>query len=67
MEDRRNCDDDRRNNLNRNSAEFPFIDKNGDYVEVDRSSIPDRRLSNISVEEVDCEAYIIAIIKTEQD
>ena len=67
MEDRRNCDDDRRNNLNRYSAEFPFVDKNGDYVEVDRSSIPDRRLSNISVEEVDCEAYIIAIIKTEQD
>ena len=66
MKNRRNCKGERRDTLNRNSTEYPFIDKSGEYIEVDRSSIPDRRLSNISVEEIDCEAYISAIIKNLQ-
>jgi len=40
---------------------------NGEYVEEDRSTIADRRLNNITVEELDCEDYIVAVIKTEKD
>ena len=64
MEERRYPDSDRRDNPNRNDTEFPLADENGEYVEEDRSTIADRRLNNIAVEEVDCDAYIAAVIKS---
>jgi hypothetical protein len=67
MEEKRNRDGDRRQRLNRYGAEFPLVDENGEYIEEDRSSIPDRRLNNISAEEVDCIAYITEIINREEE
>ena len=48
----------------RDDVEFPLVDRNGKYVKEDRSTIADRRLNNIAVEEVDCDAYIAAVIKS---
>jgi hypothetical protein len=67
MEERRNPDSDRRDNLTRDDVEFPLVDESGEYVEEDRSTIADRRLNNIAVEELDCEDYIAAVIKAEKD
>jgi hypothetical protein len=67
MEEKRHPDSDRRDNPNRNDTEFPLADENGEYVEEDRSTIADRRLNNITVEDLDCEDYIAAVIKTEKD
>lgn len=67
MEEKRHPDSDRRDNPTRNDTEFPLADENGEYVEEDRSTIADRRLNNITVEDLDCEDYIVAVIKTEKD
>ena len=67
MEERRHPDSDRRDNPTRKDSEFPLVDENGEYVEEDRSTIADRRLNNITLEELICEDYIAAVIKTEKD
>jgi hypothetical protein len=64
MEERRRPDGDRREKPTRDGVEFPLVDRNGKYVKEDRSAIADRRLNNIAVEEVDCDAYIAAVIKS---
>jgi hypothetical protein len=64
MEERRRPDGDRREKPTRDDVEFPLVDRNGKYVKEDRSTIADRRLNNIAVEEVDCDAYIAAVIKS---
>ena len=67
MEERRHPDSDRRDNPTRNDIEFPLVDESGEFVVEDRSTIADRRLNNITVEELDCEDYIAAVIKTDKD
>ena len=67
MEEKRHPDSDRRDNPTREDIDFPLVDENGEYIEEDRSTIADRRLNNIAVEELDCEDYIAAVMKTEKD
>jgi hypothetical protein len=67
MEDRRNPEGDRRATLSRNHVGFPLVDRNGEYVVEDRRTVADRRLNNISVEEVDCDMYITTILRGVED
>ena len=44
---------------------IPLIDADGQLIAEDRRSIPDRRLNNISVEELECSEYIRAFVEEE--
>jgi hypothetical protein len=51
MNDKRIRPDDRRNSLE--TPEFPFHDSHGELIEHDRRRVPDRRINNIEVEEIE--------------
>jgi hypothetical protein len=51
MTDKRIRQNDRRNRLD--TPEFPFRDSRGKLVKHDRRQMPDRRLNNIEVEEIE--------------
>jgi hypothetical protein len=58
---------DRRKNSAGRICEIPLIDQKGDVIAEDRRTLPDRRLNNISVEELECSEYIQAIVKQEEE
>ena len=43
------------------------MDDKGELVELERRNVPDRRLDNISVEEVDCRDYIHLVVAEKKD
>ena len=49
------------------SGELPLVDDKGELVELERRNVPDRRLDNISVEEVDCRDYIHLVVPEKKD
>ena len=49
------------------SGELPLVDDKGELVELERRNVPDRRLDNISVEEVDCRDYIHLVVAEKKD
>jgi len=51
MTDKRIRPDDRRNSLE--TPEFPLQDSHGELIKQDRRKMPDRRLNNIEVEEIE--------------
>ena len=57
---------DRRKIPEGSGNEIPLIDADGQLIAEDRRSIPDRRLNNISVEELECSDYIRAFAEEEQ-
>ena len=57
---------DRRKIPEASGNEIPLIDADGLLIAEDRRSIPDRRLNNISVEELECSEYIRAFVEDEQ-
>jgi hypothetical protein len=49
--------------INQQTCIFPLLTNRGEVVESDRRVLPDRRLDNISVEEISCEDAIAEIAK----
>ena len=49
------------------SGDLPLVDDKGELVELERRNVPDRRLDNISVEEVDCRDYIHLVVAEKKD
>jgi hypothetical protein len=49
------------------SGDLPLVDDKGELVELERRNVPDRRLDNISVEEVDCCDYIHLVVAEKKD
>ena len=49
------------------SGDLPLVDGKGEFVELERRNVPDRRLDNISVEEVDCRDYIHLVVAEKKD
>ena len=49
------------------SGDLPLVDNKGELVELERRNVPDRRLDNISVEEVDCRDYIHLVVAEKKD
>ena len=49
------------------SGDLPLVDDMGELVELERRNVPDRRLDNISVEEVDCRDYIHLVVAEKKD
>jgi hypothetical protein len=47
--------------------ELPLFDDDGNFIIEDRRAIQDRRLNNISIEEVEYEDYINQIIKHDKE
>jgi len=66
MRDRRVRAADRRQ-ASASSGELPLVDDKGELVELERRNVPDRRLDNISVEEVDCRDYIHLVVAEKKD
>ena len=58
---------DRRKIPEASGNEIPLIDADGLLIAEDRRSIPDRRLNNISVEELECSEYIRVFVEDEQE
>ena len=46
---------------NETSCDFPHYPGNGEVVDEDRRKIPERRLNDISVEELSCEDIVLEI------
>ena len=63
MEERRSRNCDRRKRSSRNTRYIPRIDAHEHYGFEERSWIPDRRLSNIAVEEIYVDPAVIAIMQ----
>ena len=63
MNEKRIRNNDQRQWLAPSNLGLLLFDDNGDRIKQDRRKTPDRRLNNISVEEVDCGTYISKIIK----
>jgi hypothetical protein len=57
---------DRRKGSTPHEREIPLIDQRGHLIAEERRMIPDRRLNNISVEELECSEYIQAIVEQEE-
>ena len=49
------------------SGDLPLVDDMGELVELERRNVPDRRLDNISVEEVDYGDYIHLVVAEKKD
>ena len=49
--------------INQQARIFPLLTSRGEVVESDRRVLADRRLDNISVEEISCEDFISEIAK----
>ena len=49
------------------SGDLPLVDNKGELVELERRNVPDRRLDNISVEDVDCRDYIHLVVAEKKD
>ena len=58
---------DRRKNPATSGNEIPLIDRNGPLIVEDRRIVQDRRLNNISLEEMECKDYIQAIVEKEKE
>lgn len=63
MKQRLTPDVDRRKIPEASGNEIPLIDADGQLIAEDRRSIPDRRLNNISVEELECSECIRAFVE----
>ena len=49
--------------INQQACVFPLLTSRGEVVESDRRILADRRLDNISVEEISCEDFISEIAR----
>jgi hypothetical protein len=66
MRERRISAADRRQ-ASASSEDLPLVDDKGELVELERRNVPDRRLDNISVEEIDCRDYIHLVAAEKKD
>jgi len=63
LQEKRNTVSDRRNYSPVCLYRFPLVDEVEACIAADRSTLPDRRLNNIWVEEIDCAAWLKALLK----
>jgi hypothetical protein len=62
MQEKRNTVGDRRNYSPVCLFRFPLVEEDTTCIAADRSTLPDRRLNNICVEEIDCAAFLNALL-----
>jgi hypothetical protein len=62
MQEKRNNIGDRRSYSPLCLFRFPLIDGDDACIAADRSTLPDRRLNNICVEEIDCAIWLSVLL-----
>jgi hypothetical protein len=66
MQERRTSISDRRNCTRVYLRRLAVVDEDDAYIAADRSALPDRRLNTVYVEEIDCAAFLNALLMGER-
>jgi hypothetical protein len=66
MQERRTSISDRRNCTRVYLRRLAVVDEDDAYIAADRSALPDRRLNTVCVEEIDCVAFLNALLMGER-